>query len=131
VVSDCRYWLSHDTGPAWAAEPEANKQLYRSYIEDMWTKRNPSAADRYLAPNFIEHNQNLPPGLEGRKQFVASVIAGFSDYHAEIQDVLAEGGQGGCPGPVDWNPGRTVPWAAGHRQKAALFHGRLLSHRQR
>lgn len=77
--------------PASAADPGANKQLYRSYIEEVWNKRNPAAADRYLATNLIEHNQNLPPGLDGRKQFVASVLAGFSDYHAEIQEVLADG----------------------------------------
>jgi predicted ester cyclase len=74
-----------------AAEPDANKQLYRSYIEEVWNKRNPSAVDQYLTANFIEHNQNLPPGLDGRKQFIASVLAGFSDYHAEIQEVLVEG----------------------------------------
>jgi predicted ester cyclase len=77
--------------PASAADLEANKQVYRGFIEDMWNKRNPAAVDRYLAPNFIEHNQNLPPGLAGRKQFAASVQGGFSDYHGEIQDIIAEG----------------------------------------
>jgi predicted ester cyclase len=74
-----------------AAEPEVNRQLYRTYIEEVWNQRNPSAVDRYLAANFIEHNQNLPPGLDGRKQFIASVLGGFSDYHAEVQEVLADG----------------------------------------
>jgi steroid delta-isomerase-like uncharacterized protein len=77
--------------PAWGADIEANKALYRSYIEELWNKRDPSAADRYLTADYIEHNTNLPPGLAGRKQFVASVLAGFSDYHAEIQEVMAEG----------------------------------------
>ena len=76
---------------AWGCDLEADKQLYRSYVEEMWNKRNPAAADRFLAADFIEHNANLPPGLAGRKEFVASVLAGFSDYHAEIQEVLAEG----------------------------------------
>jgi predicted ester cyclase len=76
---------------AWGADLEANKQLYRSYIEELWNKRNPAAADRFLTADYIEHNTNLPPGLAGRKQFVASVLAGFSDYHAEIQEVVAEG----------------------------------------
>jgi predicted ester cyclase len=75
----------------WGADLEANKQLYRDFVEEMWNKRNPSAADRFLASDFIEHNTNLPPGLPGRKQFVASVLAGFSDYHGEIQEILAEG----------------------------------------
>jgi len=74
-----------------AADLEANKQLYRNYIEEMWNKRNPAAADRYIAPSFIEHNPNLPPGLDGRKRFVAEVQAAFSDYHGEIQGVMAEG----------------------------------------
>jgi len=83
--------LTTTLSAAAAADLAANKQLYRSYIEEMWNKRNPSAADRYLAPNTIEHNPRLSPGLEGRKRFVAAVLAGFSDYHAEIQEVMAEG----------------------------------------
>jgi predicted ester cyclase len=77
--------------PARAADADANKDLYRHFMEDVWNKRNPSAVERYLAPGYIEHNTNLPPGLEGRKQFVAAVQAAFPDYHAEIQEVVAEG----------------------------------------
>jgi hypothetical protein len=59
--------LTAALSPARAADVEPNKELYRHYIEDLWNKRNPAAADRYLAPDYIEHNTNLPPGLEGRK----------------------------------------------------------------
>jgi len=64
---------------------------FRSQLEDVWNKRSPSAVDRYLAANFVEHNVNLPPGLDGRKRFVAAVQAGFSDYRAEIQEIVADG----------------------------------------
>jgi predicted ester cyclase len=77
--------------PARASDVEANKQLFRGLIEEVWNKRNPQAADRYLAPDLIEHNPNIPQGLEGRKKFVAAVQAAFSDYHAEIQEIVAEG----------------------------------------
>jgi predicted ester cyclase len=77
--------------PAKAGDSQANKELYRSVMEEVWNKRNPSAIERYLAPDFIEHNKNIPPGLAGRKQFVAAVLAAFSDYHAEIEEVVAEG----------------------------------------
>lgn len=77
--------------PALPAEPAANEQLYRSFMENVWNKHDPAAVDRYLAPNFIEHNANLPPGREGREQFIASLLAGFSDYHGEVQEVVAEG----------------------------------------
>ena len=98
--------------PARAADVEANKEFYRHYIEDTWNKRNPAALDRYLAPDFIEHNTNLPAGLEGRKKFMATVLTAFSDYHAEIQDVVAEGDRvsawvvwtGTNDGPYDGRP---------------------------
>ena len=83
--------LAAALSPARAADVEANQELSRHYIEDLWNRRNPAAADRYLTPDYIEHNTNLPPGLEGRKKFVATVLAAFSDYHAEIQEVVAEG----------------------------------------
>ena len=78
--------------PAAAADQqEANKQIVRSLLEEVINKRQPAAADRYLAVDFIEHNPNLPQGLAGRKQFVAALLTGFSDYHAEIEEILADG----------------------------------------
>jgi predicted SnoaL-like aldol condensation-catalyzing enzyme len=98
--------------PARADDVEANKELYRHYIEDLWNKRNPAAADRYLTPDYVEHNTNVSPGLAGRKKFVTTVLAAFSDYHAEIKDVVAEGDRvsawvvwtGTNDGPYDGRP---------------------------
>ena len=77
--------------PARAADGEANKALYRSLMDEVWNRRDLSAIDRYLASDFVEHNKNLPPGAAGRKQFVTAVLAAFSDYHAEVEEVVAEG----------------------------------------
>jgi predicted ester cyclase len=77
--------------PARAADGEANKVLYRSLMDEVWNRRDLSAVDRYLTSDFIEHNKNLPAGLAGRKQFVTAVLAAFSDYHAEVEEVMAEG----------------------------------------
>jgi predicted ester cyclase len=74
-----------------AADGETSKKLYRDCLETLVNKRQPEAADRCFTANFIEHNPNLPPGLAGRKQFLASLLAGFSDYRGEIQDMMAEG----------------------------------------
>ena len=74
-----------------AADIEANKQLVRTYIEEVFNKRQPAAIERFVVTNFIEHNPNLPPGLEGKKQFLGAVMAGFSDYRGEIVEILAEG----------------------------------------
>jgi len=72
-----------------AADLEANKRLYRDFVETVINKRQPDAADRYMAEGLIEHNANI--AAAGRKQFLAAVLAGFSDYHGEIQEILGEG----------------------------------------
>jgi len=81
--------IAGSISPAFAADLEANKQLYRDFLENVINKRQPAAADRYVAEGLIEHNPNLRAA--GRKQFLANVLAGFSDYHGEIQEILAEG----------------------------------------
>jgi steroid delta-isomerase-like uncharacterized protein len=78
--------------PAWAADLEANKSLIRCYYEEVFNKHQPEASDRFVAKDFIEHNPRLPhEGLAGAKQFVTKVFAAFSDYHAEIQQLMADG----------------------------------------
>jgi predicted ester cyclase len=74
-----------------AADGEANKKLVRTVIEEVFNKRQPAEMDRFLVADFVEHNPNLPQGLEGRKKFVSAVLAGFSDYRGEIVEILAEG----------------------------------------
>src|SRR6516162_4467896 len=104
--------MSAALSPARAADVEANKELYRHYIQDLWNKKDPGAPDRYLAPDYVEHNTNLPPGLDGRKRFVATVLTAFPDYHAEVLEVLAEGDRvvarveftGTNDGPFDGRP---------------------------
>ena len=77
--------------PAAAADLEANKLLIRGYIEEVFNKHQPAASDRFVATDFIEHNPRLPhDGLAGITQFVTKVFAAFSDYHGEIQDIVAE-----------------------------------------
>lgn len=77
--------------PAAAGDLNANKQVVRDYIDNAINKRQPEAAERYFAANYIEHNPHLPPGIAGKKKFIAAVLKGFSDYHGEIEDMVAEG----------------------------------------
>jgi predicted SnoaL-like aldol condensation-catalyzing enzyme len=90
VAAICLTFLTFLNG-ARAADLESNKQLVRGGIEEVFNKRQPAAQDRYIAIDYIEHNPRLPQGLDGQKKFVARVLAAFSDYHADIQDIIAEG----------------------------------------
>ena len=94
--------------PAAAADQEANKALIRSYIEEMWNQHQPSAADRFVAIDYVEHNPQLPSGLAGRKQFVTKVLAAFSNYHGELQDLVAEGDK--VAARVQWTGANDGPY---------------------
>ena len=72
-----------------ASDLEANKRLYRDFVETVINKRQPDAAGRFMSDGLIEHNPNI--AQVGRGKFLAAVLAGFSDYHGEIQEILAEG----------------------------------------
>ena len=74
-----------------AADLEANKKLYRAYIENVINSRHPEDTDKYFAADFIEHNPNLGQGLAGKRQVVVALLAGFSNYHGEIEQIVAEG----------------------------------------
>jgi steroid delta-isomerase-like uncharacterized protein len=99
--------------PAAAADLEANKLLIRGYIEEVFNKHQPETSDRFVATDFIEHNPRLPhEGLAGTKKFLNIVFAAFSDYHGEIQNLVAEGDMvvsrtqwtGTNDGPYDGRP---------------------------
>jgi steroid delta-isomerase-like uncharacterized protein len=73
---------------------EQNKALVRQMVEEVFNRGNISLADKFLAPDFVEHEQ-LPPGVpsgrEGVKQLTAMFRSVFPDFKATIDDMIAEG----------------------------------------
>src|SRR3974390_488623 len=94
VLAGCVLAAALSPARAGDAEANKNKEFYRHYMEALWIRHDQSAIERYLAPNYVEHNQALPPGRDGRWGFVSEVITAFPDYHPEIQEVVAEGARG-------------------------------------
>ncbi len=74
---------------------EANKALVRRYYEEVLAKRNSALVDELFATNYVYHYPdtppNLPPGLEGFKQFVTMYLSGYANLHFTIEDQIAEG----------------------------------------
>ena len=83
--------LVNATLPAAAGNLDTNKQLIRDYIDNAINKRQPDIAERYFAANYVEHNPRLLGGIAGKKKFITGVLTGFSDYHGEIEAIMAEG----------------------------------------
>lgn len=72
---------------------EQNKAAMRTMVEEVFNKGNVAAVDEYMAPGFVEH-EVLPPGIpegaEGLRQLVIMMRSAFPDFHAKIDDMIAE-----------------------------------------
>jgi steroid delta-isomerase-like uncharacterized protein len=75
-------------------DQERNKQLVDDFIQDLFTKGDLDAVDRYLHPDFVNHNppfDGSPGGPEGIRQAAAVVRRGCPDWHSEVHQLVAEG----------------------------------------
>ena len=69
-----------------------NKALVRDFYTTVLIKRDVDAAARFLWPDYIQHNPNVPTGLTG---FTDTFRARFAkplppDYRRELLNVVAE-----------------------------------------
>jgi predicted SnoaL-like aldol condensation-catalyzing enzyme len=74
------------------AGPAENKQLVASFIREVFVEKNPDAARKYLATDYIQHNPHVAPGADG---FVSSIREWFSHAPEDLGDqtlhLVAEG----------------------------------------
>ena len=54
-----------------------NKELVLTAITDVFNKRDMKAFDKYFGDNYIQHNPNIPNGIDAVKQFVSSLPENF------------------------------------------------------
>lgn len=73
--------------------PEENKAIVRRYLETAWNKRDPTIVDELVAPDFVQHAANVPPGRDGIKKFFEGAYNGFPDAHFTLDNIMAEGNQ--------------------------------------
>ena len=72
---------------------EQNKEIAARMHEEVVNQKKLSALDDYVAADVVWHDPppGLAPGMEGFKQFFPMLYAAFPDWHATIEDVIAEG----------------------------------------
>lgn len=70
---------------------EANKAMYRRFIDECLNGGNQAAVANYLTPDFIDHRAPGQDGIEGTQKVIAQVHAGFPDIHFHPEDIIAEG----------------------------------------
>jgi steroid delta-isomerase-like uncharacterized protein len=71
-----------------------NKHLVESFIQELFTKGDLTAIDRYLSPDFVNHDPPLPgapEGAEGMRQAAEVMRAAVPDWRSETDHLVAEG----------------------------------------
>jgi steroid delta-isomerase-like uncharacterized protein len=68
-----------------------NKAIVREYLDRAWAKRDSTAIDELIAPDYKQHARNTPSGREGVKAFFAMLHSAFSDIAYSVEDMIAEG----------------------------------------
>jgi predicted ester cyclase len=73
---------------------EANKQLSRRALEEIYARGNVELADELVHPGFVDHDPShpdLPSGPDSVKETVRSLQSIFGDLRFQVEDELAEG----------------------------------------
>ena len=70
-----------------------SQRLVDAFIQDLFTRGDLSAVDRYLAPDFVDHDPPVP-GVDGRDGIRAAATlfrAACPDWHSDLEQMVEEG----------------------------------------
>ncbi|HWG60406.1 MAG TPA: ester cyclase [Streptosporangiaceae bacterium] len=71
-----------------------NKQLVKTFIQELFTNGDLDAVDRYLHPEFVNHGlpfPGAPDGPEGMRLAAAVFRQALTDWHSDVHQLIAEG----------------------------------------
>ena len=70
---------------------EENKAIHRRVYEEIWNKGNLDIVDEIFDDDYIYHPLPQRRGPEYYKEMYHNFTGAFSDFHCEIEDIIAEG----------------------------------------
>jgi predicted ester cyclase len=71
-----------------------NKRLVEEFIQELFSKGNLDAIDRYADPGLVDHHPPVPDapnGIEGLRTAAAMFRNAFPDWHSDLEMLVAEG----------------------------------------
>ena len=69
---------------------EENKNVIRSYIDEIFNKRNLSSFERYFDGDSIEASLQTGKHGVGTSQFISEFFRAFPDWRVTIEHIIAE-----------------------------------------
>src|SRR4051812_19162859 len=74
---------------------QANKEIARGYLEEVWNRGRVDRLDQWVAPDYRgmtrAAGQRLAEGPKGLERWVTGLFATFSDVRKEVRALVAEG----------------------------------------
>jgi len=70
---------------------KTNEQLFRTFIEEGFSRGDITVFDKYASPDFVEHQYGFnPPNAEGVKNSINSLHHAFPDFSLTIEDLIMD-----------------------------------------
>jgi predicted SnoaL-like aldol condensation-catalyzing enzyme len=73
------------------AEEEANLKHVLQMFEHVLNPMDSAAVDRFIAPDYIQHNQQAEPGREGLKRFLDTIKARTPEAVHDVKRAFVDG----------------------------------------
>lgn len=70
---------------------EENQKMVREFYEAAINRKDFGAAEKYLGPRYVQHNQRAADGKEGLKAFIGFLREKYPHAHSEITKVFTDG----------------------------------------
>jgi steroid delta-isomerase-like uncharacterized protein len=72
---------------------EANKAVVRRFVVEVVDEGKLDLLDEVIAPGYVEHSPDpgQPPGRDGLRQGLQTLLRAFPDFRSSIQEIVAEG----------------------------------------
>jgi len=82
-----------DSSKTASSQAENNKKVVSRFIEEFKNNANHDIVDELLTADFVHHlkDPRLPPGRPAIKLLGQSIVAGFPDVRATVEELLADG----------------------------------------
>ncbi len=67
------------------------EEIVRQFYEAAINQKDFAAAEKFLGPEYIQHNQRAADGKEGLRAFIAFLRAKYPAAHSEIRKAFVDG----------------------------------------
>ena len=67
------------------------RETLETVMREVFNKPDLDAVRRFYRPDFIQHNPNVPPGLDGFLGYFKALYASFPDWQGTVTQTVAEG----------------------------------------